>query len=129
MIKNKHLIDDNFDYWLALSKKKPEVFEVRRAACIEALISSAPDSQQPRLRGLQWQIDLKRKRAKTPMAACITISNMMWDRVLGEGGLLESLRQTRSPTLVKEQEDEEMLDSASILPFVLRSEAKEPLHL
>ncbi len=129
MMKNKHLIDNNFDYWFALSKKNPEEFEVHRAACIEALILSAPDSQQPRLRGLQWQIDLKRKRAKTPMAACITISNMMWDRVLGEGGLLESLRQTSSPTLVKEQEDEEILDQASILPFVLRSEAKKPLHL
>jgi hypothetical protein len=27
------------------------------------------------------------------MAACVKISSMMWDKMLGDGGLLESLRR------------------------------------
>jgi len=125
MLKNKHLIDDDFDHWFALSKKNPDVFEVRREACIEALILSAPISQQPRLRGLQWQIDLKRQRAKNPMAACMAISNMMWDQVLGEGGLLERLRQTSNPSVFVDEQDEE----AVVIPFKSPSNPAGPLYI
>ncbi|MCF6282679.1 MAG: DUF3135 domain-containing protein [Candidatus Polarisedimenticolaceae bacterium] len=116
MLQKEFLQHADFDYWNALSDRNPEAFEVRRKACIDALISSAPDSQQQRLRGIQWQIDLKRKSAKTPMAACMHISSMMWDRVLGEGGLLESLQRSSDGTLFNELPEEEVA-SAVVIPF------------
>lgn len=60
---------------------------------IEAFICSVPEERQPRLRGLQWRIDQIRRTARTPLASCIRISRMMWDSVLGEGGLHETLNR------------------------------------
>jgi hypothetical protein len=120
MLKNKYSTDGDFDYWIALSEKNPEAFEASREACIEALILSAPAQQQKRLRGLQWQIDVVRQRAKNPMAACAEISTVMWDQVLGKGGLLESLRKTSSDSVVGEEQHQEQCD-ATILPFVSSS--------
>ena len=32
-----------------------------------------------------------RQRSRTPLAACIRMSEMMWDSLLGEGGLRDTL--------------------------------------
>jgi hypothetical protein len=58
-----------------------------RLAAIEAVIESAPEGNRERLRRLQWRIDQERRLARTPMAACLRISRMMWRAVLGPGGL------------------------------------------
>jgi Protein of unknown function (DUF3135) len=80
-----------FDHWAKLAVADPDAFEARRSRLIEAFISSVPPERQPRLRGLQWRIDQVRRSARTPLASCIRISRMMWDSVLGEGGLHEVL--------------------------------------
>jgi hypothetical protein len=80
-----------FEHWAQMAVADPDAFEARRSRLIEAFISSVPPERQPRLRGLQWRIDQIRRRARTPMASCIAISRMMWDSVLGEGGLHEVL--------------------------------------
>lgn len=69
----------SFDDWHALAEHDPENFEATRRQCIDEFISRAPEAQQRRLRGLQWQIDQVRKLATNPMASCLAISNMMWD--------------------------------------------------
>ena len=80
-----------FDHWAHLAVADPDAFEARRSRLIEAFISSVPAERQPRLRGLQWRIDQVRRTARTPLASCIRISRMMWDSVLGAGGLHEVL--------------------------------------
>jgi len=75
--QHKSYVD--FDEMLALAKSDPATFEVRREEYIESFLTSIPAEKQPRLRGLQWQIDQTRQLARTPMASCIAISNLMWD--------------------------------------------------
>ena len=77
----KQKLNSNFDFdeWLELSKTDPESFETRRLKEIEELISNAPEDKQHRLRCLQWKIDRVRDKMTTPMAACVAISDMMWD--------------------------------------------------
>lgn len=87
----------DFDHWSRLAILDPEAFEARRHALIEDLIQRAPPHRQPRLRGLQWRIDRVRERSGTPLAACIRISEMMWESLLGEGGLRDSLLALRDP--------------------------------
>ena len=70
----------NFDAWRALYEQDPEAFEQERAKMIENTISAAPEQHQRRLRGLMFQIEAKRQAAKSPMDACVQISNMMWDQ-------------------------------------------------
>ena len=72
-----HHVD--FDEMLALAKNDPARFEAKREEYIESFLTSVPAEKQTRLRGLQWQIDQTRQLARTPMASCIAISNMMWD--------------------------------------------------
>lgn len=88
----------DFDEWAALANSSPDVFEARRRKIINDFIASAPASRQPHLRRLQWRIDGVRRRARTPLAACIRLSNMMWESVYGKGGLLEELRKFQGVT-------------------------------
>lgn len=83
----------DFEEWAALVQSDPDAFEARRAEAIEAFIRSAPPHRQERLRRLQWRIDQVRRTSKTPLAACLRISRLMWDSVHGRGGLRETLER------------------------------------
>lgn len=74
-------IDTNFDFdeWFELAKRDPETFETRRQESINEFINSVPQDKQQRLRCLQWKIDRVREKMPTPLAACVAISDMMWD--------------------------------------------------
>ena len=82
-------LPDPFDFeaWARLAREDPEAFESARRRVIEAFIDSAPAHRRRRLQGLQFRVDLERRRARTPLAACIRISGMMWDSVTGPDGL------------------------------------------
>ncbi len=82
----------NFDEWLELAARDPEGFEQRRQAVIENYLSTLPLSKQRRMRGLQFRIDMERRRAHTAMGACIRLSSMMWDALVGPGGLAASIQ-------------------------------------
>ncbi|MEQ8230383.1 MAG: DUF3135 domain-containing protein [Gammaproteobacteria bacterium] len=82
-----------FDHWAALARNDPQAFERARRDVLESLIESAPQDTRRRLTGLQWQIDRMRHSADTPLAACVRISSMMWDKVLGEDGLVEHIEE------------------------------------
>jgi len=99
----------DFDSWARLAKESPALFEVKRQATIEAFIASAPVNRQRRLRGLQFQIDMERQRAKTPLAACVRVYQMMLDSFHGQ--LMPALRNER-PLIKKTQPR-----SATILNF------------
>jgi hypothetical protein len=90
MSESTHHVFD-FDAWTELANHDPEGFEARRARAIEDAIRHAPPRLQARLRRLQWKLDQIRRTSATPMAACIRMNHMMWDRITGPGGLLETL--------------------------------------
>lgn len=83
----------DFDQWQELAESDPETFESARLTMIDEVIESAPPAQQKRLRCLQWRIDQERRLSNNPLGACIRLSSMMWDSVIGEEGLLDSLQR------------------------------------
>lgn len=87
----------DFDEWSRLAAADPSAFEARRLALIEEFLGQFPASEQRRLRGLQFHIDMERRRARTPMAACLRLSAMMWDSLLGSEGLKSALDQLLQP--------------------------------
>ncbi len=87
----------DFDNLSDLAASDPEAFEAQRSALIEQVIQRAPRHRQQRLRGLQWRVDIVRERSQTPLAACIRMSEMMWDTLVGEGGLRDSLEYLSNP--------------------------------
>lgn len=72
---------------IELAKNNPEELERIRVQQINKLIEDAPEYLKPRLRGLQFQIDCKRRLHKSPLGSCIEISKMMM-------GSLNSLSET-----------------------------------
>lgn len=115
--------DDNcdqafaFDHWASLARHDPRAFEAARRALLQSLIESAPLTQRRRLAGLQWRIDRERERSDNPMASCIKVSNMMWDKVLGEGGLVDNLEQLSGVKPVRQRVHRQ----AAVFPFKRRS--------
>ena len=109
----------DFEEWMLLAKSDPEEFEKRRKHVIDDLISSAPEDRQQRLRGLQWRIDIERRRCSNPLAACIRLSDMMWNFVYAEDGFLNALKMLGTAHSRVETEEKE-LRSAEILPFKVR---------
>jgi uncharacterized protein DUF3135 len=88
----------NFDEWAKLAKENPDAYEDMRQKMIQEVIDSTSPEVKRRMEGLQWKIDQIRSTSTNPMASCLKISQMMWDNVLGEDGLLENMRQLSEPT-------------------------------
>ena len=68
-----------FDVLMELALNDPEAFEAERKEIIDSFLDTVPEENKRRLVGLQWQIDQVRTLAKSPMASCVAISNMMKD--------------------------------------------------
>ncbi len=98
---------------LELAKDDPaELERIRQEAC-EALIREAPERMERRLRGLQFQIDMERRRSKTPLEACIRISEMMHDSVWSLRTALHN-STVHNDSLNQLEED---LTPAQVIPF------------
>lgn len=107
MVKPNTAYHIDFDEWARLAKSDPASFESLRDRVLEHRIARAPQDRQHRLRCLQWRINQIRKTASNPMAACISISNMMWSTFSNLEEVYRDLRQIRPP----------FRRSAKLLPF------------
>jgi len=114
MLKNRESYDFDFETWVNLAKDDPERFEAQRVNTIEAIINSSPDDMQQHLRCLQWRIDRTRELKRTPMSACIAISEMMWDSF---HKLNRSYLQLSTSMNPEAKCDLAPVDTATILPF------------
>lgn len=75
----KHYELPDFDQLKEMAEHDPEQLEALRVQLCEQVIQGAPEKYRRKLRGLQFRLDMERRRAKSPMAACIAISGMMHD--------------------------------------------------
>ncbi|MES9969645.1 MAG: DUF3135 domain-containing protein [Candidatus Thiodiazotropha sp.] len=87
-LSNRNL---DFDHLLQLAERDPLRFEDMRQAAIDDFIAALPQERQQRMRQLQWRIDQER-RNRSPISACVKISSMMWDHMVGPKGLLGYLQ-------------------------------------
>lgn len=86
-------IEGSFDFeaWKMLAETDPEGFEKCRTQVTRDFISRIPVHKQRRLNGLQWRIDMERRKHSNPLQSCVQIYNMMWVSVYGEHGLANAL--------------------------------------
>lgn len=70
-----------FDTLKALADKDPEALETLRNQLVAEVIERAPSHQRAQLQGLQFVLDMERRRAKNPMQCCIRMSQLMHERV------------------------------------------------
>jgi len=76
MILDKNKID--FDKWAELAKSNPHAFEKLRTQFLTNAVNRVSKPKRHKFECLQWRIDKIRQTTKTPLSACIKISQMMW---------------------------------------------------
>lgn len=69
----------DFEHWAKLAEQDPAQFEDLRSQTINGVIDELPENKQMMLRRLQWKVDRVRELKSTPMAACLAITDMMWN--------------------------------------------------
>ena len=67
-----------FDTLVDMARNDPDRLESLRRSLTDAVIAEAScEDTRRRLQGLQFRVDMERRRAATPLAATIRISEMM----------------------------------------------------
>ena len=72
----------DFESWFKLFESNPEEFEKQRKKVIDELIISSREKR--RLNGLQFKVDMERKRSKTPIGSCVRLSNILMEHFQSE---------------------------------------------
>jgi hypothetical protein len=66
-----------FEVLVDMARNDPDGLEALRRRLCNRVIEQAAPAQRRRLRGLQFQVDMERRRAGTPLGALIRIYAMM----------------------------------------------------
>jgi len=106
--KTEPLTIPDFDKLSELARNEPNAYEILRLELCQQFISEAPIDVQRRLEGLQFRIDMERRRSGNPIHSCIKLSAMMNDSLQKLGKVLSNPEE-----FVRENEE----NSADILPF------------
>ncbi|HAG96573.1 MAG: hypothetical protein CMK83_23720 [Pseudomonadales bacterium] len=104
-----------FDKLREMAQRDPEQLERLRIELCDRLIQEAPEKYRRKLRGLQFRVDMERRRAKSPMAACIAISGMMHDSFDRLRNTLNEAAGNVTPGYMESTADDG--EAAKVLPF------------
>lgn len=110
----------DFDKLLMLARHHPQELERIRLNAIEHWIENAPAKHRVRLRGIQFQIDMEKRRSRNPMDSCIRVSKMMHASFANLRSLLNDISGqpgTRSLGARAELPRDPYPSTADILPF------------
>jgi len=69
----------SFDECVKLAIENPAAFEQYRKQLLEREIQRSNAQNQRRLKGLQFKMDMERRKSKTPMASCLKAFSLMMD--------------------------------------------------
>jgi len=72
-------LEPNIDNLFSWAENQPDLLQQWLEQEVKDLIENAPVSHQDKLRGLQFKIEMEKRRAKNPLASCIAISNLMYE--------------------------------------------------
>lgn len=70
----------DFDYWMELHRSDPAEFEHQRAACMQAMIDSAPPEFQTRLQGMMFEIN-HRRQLQSAHSSYLHLAERMWEKL------------------------------------------------
>lgn len=80
-----------------LAKEDPQAFEDLRQQLVGELIERAPEALKPRLEGLQFRIDVIRRRSGNSLGATVKIYQLMWQSFLQLRHELMTFREPSAP--------------------------------
>ncbi|MDX2503306.1 MAG: DUF3135 domain-containing protein [Gammaproteobacteria bacterium] len=98
---------------IRLAKEDPEGLEQLRKKLCSQLIDNAPKHYQRRLKGLQFQIDMERRRSNNPLHSCIKISQMMLESYQSLQNALAKLAHAGEISVLKQSDKNQHHDGCS----------------
>ena len=104
-----------FDKLREMAQHNPEELERLRVRLCDQLIQDAPERHRRKLRGLQFRVDMERRKAKSPMAACIAISGMMHDSFDHLRQVLNEAAGNTDHTYA--QDNQQQTEQGKVIPF------------
>lgn len=115
----------SFDQLLKMAKEDPEQLDQLQKEMCEELIRNAPADYQRKLRGTQFKIDMERRRARSPIASCKKISEMMQDSFSELRDALGEVQNIKTPqvksalnqSVVNKAEETTETECASVIQF------------
>jgi len=107
----------DFETLSVLAQTDPGSFETLRRQAIDQAIERAPAQSRQRLRRLQWRIDRVRESSRTPLAACVLISNMMWTSFNDLNRLYQRLTEAAGPAEGGPRDGRDALPRAEVIPL------------
>jgi hypothetical protein len=114
-----------FDVLVDMARNDPQGLETLRRSLTNAVITTAStEAARRRLHGLQFRIDMERRRASTPLAAAVRLSNMMCESlarlrqslVAPDLLLHDPVRQQPSASVTRLPFDRRLPDAAPAMP-------------
>ena len=111
----------DFDTLRDMAKHDPKGLEQLRLQLCQRVIDNAPAHAKPRLKGLMFQIESRRRLAANKLEACEGISRMMYDSLKRMQAMLKDLRAMQSESIMLSSKhfspasDERL--KAKVLPF------------
>lgn len=117
-MEQSKVAEKEFSEWAKVAEGEPASFEALRQAAIAAYIESVPEKNRERLLRLQWRIDQERNLAQTPMSACMRLSRMMWNNMVGEKGLRDHLEHLGGLLGGQADVSRRQIEGAKVLAFV-----------
>ena len=100
-----------FDVLVDMARNEPDRLERLRRKLTEHVINNAEsEEKRRRLEGLQFRVDMERRRAGSPLAATIRISEMMCHS-------LADLHKSMVTPLVEEDLESDQRSKADVLRF------------
>jgi hypothetical protein len=101
----------DFDKWAELAKINPDAFEKLRSQYLTNVLNKIAEPRRHKFECLQWKIDQIRHTTKSPLSACIKISNLMWSSF---DKLAEQYDHTESDCVLRAETPHK---TATIMPF------------
>jgi hypothetical protein len=108
MAKKGSTID--FDKWAELARSDPQAFEELRSQFLNNALNRISKAKRHKFECLQWRVDKIRQTTKTPLSACIKISQLMWTS-------FDELQQQYNDEYSLDKIPTKLSKTATILPF------------
>ncbi len=107
----------DFDYWKELYESDPVAFEAKREELLKHEIAKSPEHLQRRLKGIQFELDAKRRLCDSPLESCMQMSSQMWDSFDLMRTNLNALARPEALTEEEMLQLQKPAESATVLRF------------
>lgn len=114
---NREALTPTINHLFEWAETNPGLLDQWLQQEVNHIIENAPLKHKERLEGLQFRIEMEKRRAKTPLASCLKLSELMYDSFFELKLALEN---------GDSQTTQDLSQKAKVLPFKPKAVNNKP---